>query len=178
MARVRDIAIASLGWCCLIAFAVDWLAGGGKDLRDYAASSLRPLQAGTPLRYDDEIHAIWSGWWMRGTGYRLSNDINPAVVFVADHVARDCSLVLASFPLPAGSEAPQRIYAALNGGVSAGPVAIVAEQRVVIAHVGDVVDGVNVLKLRLPDAHKASAQDERIEAIGLRSIEFFCREGG
>jgi hypothetical protein len=159
-----------------MAFAVAWVLGGGKGLRDYAASTLQPLRHGTVLRYDDEVHAIWSGWW-RGDGYRLSNDINPAVVFLASDAARDCSLAIASFPLRADSDVPQRIYAALNGDTSAGPVAIFVEQHVVIAHVGDIVNGVNVLKLRLPDAHKTNARDERIEAIGLRSIEFVCRDG-
>ena len=88
--------------------------------------------------------------------------------------ARDCSVELVAFPLIGNGFAVQTIYATLNGGALMGPVAIGAEQRIAIAHVGDLVDGVNYVTLRLPDAHKTDVMDDRVKSLGVRSIAFAC----
>lgn len=174
MRRTRDLAIATVGWCCLAAFAAAWIAGRGKTPVDYAASSLQPLPLNQPLGYDDNAHAIWSGWWMTGNGFRMTNAVHPAVVFLASRAARDCRVTIAAFPLSSGSERSQRIYASLNGQRPAGPYEIATEGKIVISTAGDLVDGVNVLRLRLPDAHKTNVMDERVESIAVRSIAFSC----
>lgn len=171
MPALRDIAIAATGWFSLVAFAAVWMAGGGKTVVDYATTSLQPLPADRMLRYDDKIHAIWSGWWTPDNGRRLTNDTNPKVVFLAV-AAHDCSVALAAGPVGA----PQTVLAALNGGEPGGRVVIGDDRTVVIAHAGDLVDGANVLALRLPDARKTAVRDERVESIGVRSIVLTCSD--
>jgi hypothetical protein len=171
MPSLRDIVFSAAGWCSLIAFVVAYAAGYGKTVMDYAAVALQPLPADGRLRYDDQVHAIWSGWWAPAGRSRLTNDADPKVVFVA-RAARDCSVALNAFPLGA----TQTVSAVLNGGAPSGRLAIKAEQTIVIEHVGDLVDGANVLTLRLPDAHKTVVWDERTKSLGLRSIALACSD--
>jgi hypothetical protein len=170
---IRDLFLAVAGWCCLAAFTVEWLTGSGKSMFDYAQHSLQPLESNGKLAYDDRLHAIWSGWWTPSQGYRLTNGADPDVVFVSG-ATRDCSIVLAAFPLLGGSRPSQVVYAALNGGDFSGPVSVAAGGEFRLAHVGNLVAGVNRLTLRLPYAGKINATDERVLALGVQSIAFVC----
>jgi hypothetical protein len=170
---VRDFFLAVSGWCCLVAFAAEWLAGGGKSAIDYAQHSLQPLQSNRRLAYDDRRRAVWSGWWTPSQGYRLTNGADPDVLFVAG-ATHDCSIDLAAFPLLRGDRTSQVVYAALNGGDFSEPVSIATGGEFRFAHVGNLVEGVNRLTLRLPYAGKINAMDERALALGVRSIAFVC----
>ena len=174
MPSPRDIAIASAGWLCLVAFGVDWLAGGGKTVLDYAVRSLQPLPPSRVIAYDDDTHALWSGWWTPAKGYRLTNDTDPKIIFLAER-ARDCGIELTAVPLEEATAHPQPIYVALNGRTPVGPAVLSQDRNAVIAHIGDLADGANVLAFRLPEARKMNLRDERALAIGVRSVALACR---
>jgi hypothetical protein len=173
--HIRNVFLAGLGWACLLLFVAALLLGHGKTAIDYARRSLKPLPIGQPLVYADRDHASWSGWQMPSAdGYRLTNAANPDIVFRAAAKARGCDVILAVFPLLVGNERFQRMRVALNG-VEAAELAIVnGEGKFRVANVGGLIDGINVLSLRLPNAGRARPTDEHVLALGLRSVEFVC----
>jgi hypothetical protein len=176
--RIRNIFLAGLGWACLLLFTTALLSGHGKSAIDYAQRSLKPLPAGQPLGFADRDHAIWSGWRMPSTdGYRLTNAANPDIVFRIEARARDCDAIIAAFPLLATGQRFQTMHVALNGSEVAKPVLVGAEGEFRIGNIGNLVDGINTLSLRLPDAGRALPADEHVLALGLRSVEFVCQQG-
>lgn len=174
--KVRDTLLAGVGWCCLLSFIAALLAGHGKNAVDYAQRLLKPLPAGQPLGYADRDHAIWSGWQIPSTsGYRLTNAATPDVVFRYPTAGRDCDVIVKGFPLLAEGQQYQRLYVALNGSSLSEPALVRSEGIFRLAKVGDIVDGINTLTLRLLDAGRARPADEHVLALGLRSIEFVCQ---
>jgi hypothetical protein len=172
---VRNSILASAGWICLVLFVAAVLGGRGKTAVDYAGTSLEPLAEGQAIRYDDRRHALWSGWQAPSPeGFRYSNAASPDILFRATKPARDCTAIIAAFPLLVGTDEAQRVEVVLNGVEAPESVFVRKEGVFRAAHVGDLVEGVNVLSLRLPDAGRAVPIDEHVLALGLRSVEFEC----
>jgi hypothetical protein len=168
----RDFVLAGAGWCCLVAFVVTTLTGSGKTAVDYAQRSLQLLPADLMVRYDDQAHAMWSGWSTPGAGFRLTNAGDPDVIFISSGARHGCSIELAAFPMPGATA--QTVSAALNRGPFGERVAVAGEGRFRLMKVGDIVPGVNQLSLRLANARKANAMDEHVLALGVRFIAFAC----
>lgn len=173
---LRNILLAAIGWICLVLFAVALVSGRGRTATDYARVLLDPVATGQPILAGERRRAIWSGWQLpSASGERLSNAANPDILFRAAAAARDCDVLLAAHPLLVGNETSQRIIVSLNG-VTSPPLFAGAGGVYRFAHAGDLIDGVNTLSFRLPDAGRATPTDEHVLAIGLRSVTFECRQ--
>ena len=174
--HARDVFLAGLGWICLALFLTAAFSGRGRTAADYARVSLEPQAAGQSIGYADLRHAIWSGWQAASPGgFRLSNAANPDILFRTTKPAQDCDVIFTMFPLLVGDEKSQRMHVALNGIGAPAPVVITTDGQLRVAHAGDLVDGVNTLSLRLPDAGRARPTDEHVLAVGFRSVAFECR---
>jgi hypothetical protein len=172
----RDLLFAAVGWSCLALFVAAALSGRGRSAADYARASLEPLATSQPISYADLRHAIWSGWQAAsGDGYRLSNAANPDILFRTTELAQDCDVIFSIFPLLVGDEKFQRMLVALNDVETPALVAVTTDGQLRVAHAGNLVDGVNILSLRLPDAGGVRPTDEHVLAVGLRSAAFECR---
>lgn len=176
--RRAYLALAGLGWLCLLTWLAIFFAGGGKNVIDYARESIAvPLGWNEELLSSDQKRALWSGWWSSSGGLRLSTSESPDVLFRWDKPATSsCTVYLRAYPMLAPGKRSQVLFAKINDASFAGPVEMSSDQTYRIDNAGSAQPGINVLTFKLPGARRVNAADQRLLALALRSIRLDCSE--
>jgi hypothetical protein len=174
--RYWKFLFAAVGWLCLLAWLAAYRHGGSKRALDYAqAAIVTPLGPGEVLPASDQRRAMWSGWWSaERDGVRLSTSRSPDILFRWTHAAAACDLSIAAFPKLAPGQRAQPLYARINGAPFVGPVEVAADGTYRLRGVGAVGPELNVLTLWLPQAQRMHPKDERMLALGVRSVSLAC----
>lgn len=164
-------AIAFAAWCVGLLWLGILVSGGGRSIKQYSSSH---IVSGTEI-FANSINEIWSGWWSPTDGYRLATSLRPDLVFGwVGRPRSDCAATLSAFlPDPIKGHDQQLVWR-LNSGDWHGPVVVSGDAQLVLAPLGTIVKGTNILTFRLPDARVATAPDTRLLSIALRSLRIDC----